>query len=79
MLRVSLADTTISKGILDRYQQIRPKFIFAETEVVYAGKKINLLTKIQEVVQNLSGLQAAVLFPSRVSGEDLKLPDMSKR
>lgn len=66
---------------MDRYRQIQPKFVFAETEVVYASKRIDLLPKIAEVVQDLSsqGLKMAILLPSRVSGKELTIPDMSKR
>ncbi|KAF8197872.1 acetoacetyl-CoA synthetase [Pholiota molesta] len=69
-----------TQGILDRYRQIQPKFVFAETEVVYASKRIDLIPKIAEVVQELSsqGLKMAILLPSRVSGKELTIPDMSK-
>ncbi|KAF6761242.1 acetoacetyl-CoA synthetase [Ephemerocybe angulata] len=69
-----------TQGILDRYTQIQPKFVFAETEVSYSGKVIDLLAKVREVVQELQshGLQQAVLLPSRVTGKDLTLNDVSK-
>ncbi|KDR75136.1 hypothetical protein GALMADRAFT_140674 [Galerina marginata CBS 339.88] len=69
-----------TQGVLDRYRQIQPKFVFAETEVLYAGKVVDLLPKIAEVVQDLStsGLERAVLLPSRISGKELLIPDMSK-
>jgi hypothetical protein len=55
--------------------------VFAETEVLYAGKTVNLLAKIGDVVKDLSnaGLQLAILLPSRISGGELLIPDMSKR
>ncbi|KAF8228881.1 acetoacetyl-CoA synthetase [Tricholoma matsutake] len=61
-----------TQGILDRYRQIRPKFVFAETEVVYSGKTINLLGKVSEVIRDLldKGLQQAVLLPSAKTGQD---------
>ncbi|KAJ2922204.1 hypothetical protein H1R20_g14881, partial [Candolleomyces eurysporus] len=67
-----------TQGILDRYSQIRPKFIIAETEVQYAGKVIDLLPKVRQVVSSLTGqgLQKAILLPSRVSGKILALPDI---
>ena len=59
-----------TQGILDRYRQIQPKFIFAETEVQYAGKVIDLIPKIADVIQDLvkQSLQKAILLPSAVSG-----------
>jgi len=70
-----------TQGILDRYTQIQPKFVFAETEVVYAGKQINLLPKVRDVVNNLKerGLQQAILLPSRLSGKEFKFSDIPER
>ncbi|TFK44324.1 acetoacetyl-CoA synthetase [Crucibulum laeve] len=69
-----------TQGILDRYRQIQPKFIFAETEVLYAGKVIDLLPKVTDVVQDLmnQGLQQAILLPSCVSGKQIALKGVSK-
>ena len=55
--------------------------MFAETEVVYAGKTINLLPKIGDIVKDLSnmGLHRAILLPSRISRRELLIPDMSSR
>lgn len=65
--------SALLQGILDRYRQIRPKFVFAETEVVYAGKTINLLGKTSVIVRDLidKGLRQAVLLPSVKTGKDL--------
>lgn len=75
----SFAD--IEQGILDRYSQIQPKFIFAETEVSYSGKLADLLPKVKQVVTELKnqGLQQAILLPSRVSGRELALPNVAGR
>ncbi|KAF8973045.1 acetoacetyl-CoA synthetase [Flammula alnicola] len=69
-----------TQGVLDRYRQVQPKFVFAETEVLYAGKKVDLLPRVSEVVKDLSSksLQKAILLPSRISGQELRIPDMSK-
>ena len=67
------------QGVLDRYRQIQPKLVFAETEVVYAGKTIDLMPKVQQVVQDLQthGLQRAILLPSAKSGIEAKVsPDL---
>ena len=69
-----------NQGILDRYRQIQPKFVFAETEVFYSGKPVDLLPKVAEVIRDLAtqGLQRAILLPSRISGLDRLILDMSK-
>ncbi|KAJ7267587.1 hypothetical protein B0H12DRAFT_1097878 [Mycena haematopus] len=68
-----------TQGILDRYRQIQPKFVFSDTEVQYAGKVINLVPKISEVVLDLRkyGLQHAIMLPSLVSGKEIPVPDSS--
>ena len=60
----------VAQGILDRYGQVLPKFIFSETEVVYSGKTINVLPKVKEIANDLSskGLQYVVLLPSIKTG-----------
>ncbi|KAL0578859.1 hypothetical protein V5O48_003139 [Marasmius crinis-equi] len=64
-----------TQGILDRYTQIRPKLVFSETEVLYAGKTINLVPKATEVIAKLSekGLRRAILLPSVITGKETKL------
>lgn len=65
-----------SQGVLDRYRQIQPKLVFAETEVVYAGKTIDLMPKITEVILDLQShaLGGAILFPSAKSGREPTIP-----
>ncbi|CAK5265414.1 unnamed protein product [Mycena citricolor] len=65
-----------TEGILDRYRQIKPKFVFAETEITYGGKVIDLVPKITEVFRDLReyGLEVAVTFPSLVSGKEIVVP-----
>ncbi|THH30313.1 hypothetical protein EUX98_g3891 [Antrodiella citrinella] len=65
-----------TKGILDRYTQIKPKLYFAETEVFYAGKTTNLLDRVAEVAQTLStmGLHKVILLPSAKTNKDLSIP-----
>ena len=55
---------------MDRYRQIQPKLVFAETEVVYAGKIIDLMPKVRKVVQDLQahGLRRTILLPSTKTG-----------
>ncbi|KAF7376536.1 AMP-binding domain-containing protein [Mycena sanguinolenta] len=68
-----------TQGILDRYRQIQPKIFFAETEVQYAGKVINLVPKITEVVRDLQnyGLQHAIVLPSLISGKEIPIANSS--
>ncbi|KAG6817483.1 hypothetical protein H0H87_008108 [Tephrocybe sp. NHM501043] len=63
-----------TEGILDRYRQIQPKFIFTETEVVYSGKTVNLMPKVLAVINDLAdkGLQQAILLPSVRTGNEFQ-------
>jgi hypothetical protein len=63
------------QGILDRYRQVQPKFIFSETEAVYSGRTIDLLPKVTEVAQDLSskGLRHVILLPSVKTGLEASL------
>ncbi|KAF7793992.1 hypothetical protein EIP86_005118 [Pleurotus ostreatoroseus] len=65
-----------TQGVLDRYRQIGPKFVFAETEIVYAGKTIDLMPKVTQVLEDLQnhGLQRAILLPSTKSGREATIP-----
>ncbi|THH05067.1 hypothetical protein EW145_g5069 [Phellinidium pouzarii] len=61
-----------ARGILERYRQIRPCLIVAETSALYAGKYIDLTPKLREVAQELKnfGLKKVVLVPG--AGDELK-------
>jgi len=45
-----------------------------ETEVVYAGKTINLLGKVSGIIRDLmdKGLHQAILLPSAKTGEEVR-------
>ncbi|KAN0138374.1 acetoacetate-CoA ligase [Lactarius tabidus] len=61
------------EGILDRYQQVLPKFIFSETEAIYAGNFIDLMPKVSKVVRGLSskGIRHVILLPGIKSGQEV--------
>ncbi|TFY72119.1 hypothetical protein EVG20_g864 [Dentipellis fragilis] len=71
--RVAVIALATAAGILDRYRQITPKFIFSATEVVYAAKPIDLLSKVSDVVRDLHshGLEHVVLLPSTRTGKEV--------
>lgn len=71
--------TLCGQGILDRYTQVNPKFIFIESEVFYAGKTLDLRDKAKEVIQSLkkTGLTLGILLPSGLSGKSQNIPDRS--
>ncbi|KAF7376544.1 AMP-binding domain-containing protein [Mycena sanguinolenta] len=68
-----------TQGILDRYRQIKPRFVFAETEISYGGVVVNLVPKMTEVFQDLKnyGLQHAIALPSSLTGKEIQIPNSS--
>ncbi|OAL49773.1 acetoacetyl-synthase [Pyrenochaeta sp. DS3sAY3a] len=68
------------KAILDRYQQIQPTIVFAESSYVYAGKQIDLHLRISEWSGKLKRknpqMKMTVLLPSdRGTGRTTLIPD----
>ncbi|KAF7175069.1 hypothetical protein CNMCM7691_006473 [Aspergillus felis] len=67
----SMATDMGTKGVLDRLLQIKPVWLFMDDFAVYSGKKIDLRSKIAEVVKGLDavaefkGVVALPRFPSR--------------
>ena len=52
------------KGILDRFDQIRPKVMFATDEYFYNGKAIDCLETAAEVARQLKTLEALIIVPN---------------
>ena len=70
-----------TRGILERYTQIRPCFLFVERSYVYAGKRLDLKPKIAEVVNSLKqrGLERVVVVPGRQDSEDAPISEIPLR
>ncbi|KAF7305938.1 AMP-binding domain-containing protein [Mycena chlorophos] len=71
----STASDMGTQGILDRYRQIKPKFIFCETQVAYAGKVTDLVPRVTEVFADLRkyGAEQTITLPSLVTGKDISI------
>ncbi|KAF7376540.1 Acetoacetyl-CoA synthetase [Mycena sanguinolenta] len=68
-----------TQGILDRYRQIKPRFIFVETEFSYGGSVVNVLAKMTEIFRDLKnhGLQHAITLPSAMTGKEIRIANSS--
>lgn len=51
------------QGILDRFQQIKPRLFIGTDEYYYGGKHFPCLDKIQQVVAQLSTVEAIFILP----------------
>src|SRR5690606_11149323 len=61
------------RGVLDRFQQIRPKVLFATDGYFYNGKQIDILDKVREILAGLPDVKQAILVPfmRNVTGDTL--------
>ena len=50
-------------GVLDRFDQIRPKILFAADGYCYGGKRIDCMPIVTEMSQRIDGLNSVVVFP----------------
>lgn len=60
------------QGVLDRFTQIEPKFLFAADSHIYGGKTFHHLKEIQLLQQQLPSLHQTVIVPATGSHPDLK-------
>ncbi|KAF7321942.1 AMP-binding domain-containing protein [Mycena kentingensis (nom. inval.)] len=69
----STASDMGTQGILDRYRQIKPKFVFSETEVTYARKRVDLVPKVTQVFRDLRnfGAEHTITLPSLITGKEI--------
>lgn len=51
------------KGVLDRFQQIKPKILFTVDGYYYNGKKFNYLDKVKQITEQLPSLKYVVVNP----------------
>ena len=51
------------KGVLDRFQQIEPKLIFAADGYLYNGKTIDCLSKLKNILTYLPSIKKSIIVP----------------
>lgn len=69
-----------TKGVLDRLQQIKPRWLFMDDMAVYNGKTIDLRSKIGEIVQGMAsdpGFEGVVSIP-RFSSQPADISSIPK-
>jgi acetoacetyl-CoA synthetase len=52
-----------TQGVIDRFGQIEPKVLIAAAGYRYAGKNVDLTTKLNEILDRLPSLQQLVVVP----------------
>ena len=61
------------KGVLDRFGQIEPRILFCADGYRYAGKEIDSLERVQEIVAALPSLERVVVVPYLTADPDARL------
>jgi len=61
------------KGVLDRFGQIEPKILFCADGYRYAGKEIDCLERVREIVDALPQLERVVVVPCLRDDPDARL------
>tara|TARA_Y100001970_G_scaffold284617_1_gene402342 strand:- start:6311 stop:8275 length:1965 start_codon:yes stop_codon:yes gene_type:complete len=51
------------QGVIDRFNQIKPKVLITCDYYFYNGKKINILKKIPEILKNIKTIKRVIVFP----------------
>jgi len=51
-----------SKGVIDRFSQIKPKILFIGDKYFYNGKKINILERLQEIIDKVTSIKKVVII-----------------
>ena len=61
------------KGVLDRFGQIEPKVLFCADGYRYAGKEIDCLERVREIVDALPQLERVVVVPYLTPDPDARM------
>ena len=51
-----------SQGVVDRFQQIEPKVLITCNYYSYNGKKINILKKVDDILEKIPSIQKVIVF-----------------
>ena len=58
-----------TSGVLDRFGQIQPKVLFCAGSYAYAGKEIDCLGRVREIVDRITEIQRVVVVPYLAAGD----------
>ena len=52
-----------TQGVVDRFKQIEPQVLITSDYYFYNGKKIDILKKINEILENIQSIKKVIVFP----------------
>ncbi len=50
-------------GVIDRFSQIKPKILFIGDKYFYNGKKINIIERLEKIIENIPSITKVVIVP----------------
>lgn len=65
-----------TNSVVDRFQQISPKVLFAVDGYTYNGKSIDRMDELARLKESLPSLERVVLFDYRGNGKDCQIDDL---
>jgi len=51
------------QGVVDRFKQIEPKVLITSDYYYYNGKKINILDKVQSILEKIPSIKKTIVYP----------------
>jgi len=51
------------QGVVDRFKQIKPKVLITSNYYFYNGKKINILEKVNSILEQIPSIKKTIVFP----------------
>jgi acetoacetyl-CoA synthetase len=51
------------QGVVDRFKQIKPKVLITSDYYFYNGKKINILEKVNSILEQIPSIKRTIVFP----------------
>ena len=52
-----------SQGVIERFKQIEPKILITSDHYFYNGKRIDILSKISEILEKIPSIKKTIVFP----------------
>jgi len=52
-----------TQGVIDRFKQIEPKVLITSDYYFYNGKKINILKKVDDILNKITSVKKVIVFP----------------
>ena len=52
-----------TQGVVDRFKQIEPKVLITSDYYFYNGKKINILEKVDDILNEITSIKNVIVFP----------------